>query len=409
MLRCVKMITTNTYRRRGLKRMELNKDNIRKIMIIIVVTLLLYFGLLHLDVVREYFGIFTKIMTPFIAGASLAFILNVPMRWIEKSIAGLLARRKKAKKPVSKGLLRVSSLLITLILFVGVIVAIVFLVVPELGRSITMIIDKYPAFSDRAQEAVTDLTVKYPAIKDYIMSYNINWDTIGQNVLNFTKMAGGSVLSSTIGVATSIVGVIFNSIIAFVFAVNILLQKEKLIVQSKRLFYAFLPEPAADKTLYVCTLSSNTFARFLSGQGRESLILGSMFLLAMIIFKFPYALLISILIAVLALIPMFGAFIGCCFGVFFILIVDPVKALWFLVLFIILQQIEGNIIYPRVVGGSIGLPSIWVLVAVTVGGSLYGVVGMLVFIPMASVIYVLIRETISKRLSEKMIAEEKIE
>lgn len=377
-------------------------------MIIIVLTLLLYFGLLNLDVVREYFGIFTKIMTPFIAGASLAFILNVPMRWIEKSIADLLARRKKAKKPVSKGLLRISSLLITLILFVGVIVAIVFLVVPELGRSITMIIDKYPAFSVRAQEAVTALTVKYPAIKDYIISYNINWDTIGQNVLNFTKTAGGSVLSSTIGVATSIVGVIFNSIIAFVFAVNILLQKEKLVVQSKRLFYAFLPEPAADKTLYVCTLSSNTFARFLSGQGRESLILGSMFLLTMSIFKFPYALLISILIAVLALIPMFGAFIGCCFGVFFILIVDPVKALWFLVLFIILQQIEGNIIYPRVVGGSIGLPSIWVLVAVTVGGSLYGVVGMLVFIPMASVIYVLIREIISKRLSEKMISEEKI-
>jgi len=389
--------------------MELNKNNIRKIMIIIVVTLLLYFGLLNLDVVREYFGIFTKIMTPFIAGASLAFILNVPMRWIEKSIAGLFARRKKAKKPVSKGLLRISSLLITLILFIGVIVAIVFLVVPELGRSITMIIDKYPAFSVRAQEAVTDLTVKYPAIKDYIVSYNINWDTIGQSVLNFTKTAGGSVLSSTIGVATSIVGIIFNSIIAFVFAVNILLQKEKLGVQSKRLFYAFLPEPAADKTLYVCTLSSNTFARFLSGQGREALILGSMFLLTMTIFKFPYALLISILIAVLALIPMFGAFIGCCFGVFFILIVDPVKALWFLVLFIILQQIEGNIIYPRVVGGSIGLPSIWVLVAVTVGGNLYGVVGMLVFIPMASVIYVLIREIIDKRLSEKMIAEDKIE
>jgi len=377
-------------------------------MIIIVVTLLLYFGLLNLDVVREYFGIFTKIMTPFIAGASLAFILNVPMRWIEKSIASLFARRKKAKKPVSKGLLRISSLLITLILFIGVIVAIVFLVVPELGRSITMIIDKYPAFSIRAQEAITDLTVKYPAIKTYIISYNINWDTIGQTILNFTKMAGGNVLSSTIGVATSIVGVIFNSIIAFVFAVNILLQKEKLGVQTKRLFYAFLPEQAADKTLYVCTLSSNTFARFLSGQGRESLILGSMFLLSMSIFKFPYALLISILIAVLALIPMFGAFIGCCFGVFFILIVDPVKALWFLVLFIILQQIEGNIIYPRVVGGSIGLPSIWVLVAVTVGGTLYGVVGMLVFIPMSSVIYVLIREIINKRLSEKMISEEKI-
>ena len=377
-------------------------------MIIIVVTLLVYFTLLNFGTVSQYIGLFFKLITPFIAGACVAFILNVPMRWIEKTISFLFSRSKKRKKPVSKGFLRISSLVLTLIIFIGVIAAVVILVVPEVGRSINVLIDKYPAFSVSAQKAINDLVMKYPAIKEYITNFNIDWNTVGQSILNFTKTAGGTVLSSTIGLATSIVGVVFSGIIAFVFAVNILLQKEKLGVQARKLLYAFLPEPAADKTVYFCSLSSRTFANFLSGQGRESLILGTMFFVTMSIFRFPYALLISVLIAVLSLIPMFGAFIGCCFGVFFILIVDPVMAVWFILLFVILQQIEGNLIYPRVVGGSIGLPSIWVLVAVTIGGSTMGVVGMLVFMPMASVLYVLLREIVNKRLHRKMIREEKI-
>jgi len=388
--------------------MELNKNNIRKILMIIVVTLLIYFGLLNFGVVRQYLGLVFTILTPFIIGGCVAFILNVPMRWIEKILTKLLAKRKKARKPASMGFLRIVSLLLTLVIFFGVIVSVVFLVAPEVGRSINMIIDKYPAFAVRAEKTVNDLNTKYPAIKEYINTNNINWNNIGQSVLNFAKTAGGSVLTSTIGVATSIFGVLFNSIIAFVFAINILLQKDKLALQARKIVFAFLPEAAAEKTLYVCSLSSKTFAHFLSGQGRESLILGTMFLITMNIFQFPYALLISILIAILSLIPMFGAFIGCCFGVFFILIVDPVMAVWFVVLFVILQQIEGNLIYPKVVGGSIGLPSIWVLVAVTVGGSTYGVIGMLVFIPMASVLYVLFREVVTKRLKKKEIPDTKI-
>jgi len=389
--------------------MELNRNNIRKILMIIVVTLLIYFGLLNFGAVRQYLGLVFAILTPFIVGGCVAFILNVPMRWIEKLLTGLLDRRKKAKRPASKGFLRIVSLMLTLIIVFGVIVSVVFLVAPEVGRSINMLIDNYPAFAIRAEKTVNDLNIKYPVIKEYINTNNINWNNIGQSVLTFAKTAGGSVLTSTIGVATSIFGILFNSIIAFVFAINLLLQKDKLAVQSRKIIYAFLPEPAAEKTLYVCLLSSRTFAHFLSGQGRESLILGTLFLIAMSIFQFPYALLISVLIAILSLIPMFGAFIGCCFGVFFILIIDPVMAIWFVVLFVILQQIEGNLIYPKVVGGSIGLPSIWVLVAVTVGGSTYGVIGMLVFIPMASVLYVLFREVVNKRLKKKEIPDTKID
>jgi len=389
--------------------MDLNKQNMRKIMTIIVATLLIYFGLLNYGTVRQYIGVFFSIVTPFIAGACIAFILNVPMRWIEKGLTNLFSKRKHAKKPAPKAFLRISSLLITLLLFAGVIVAIVFLVAPEVGRSIDLIIAKYPDFALRVEKTANDLGTRYPAVKAYITSFDINWNTIGQAVLNFTKTAGGSVLSSTIGVATSIVGIVFSSIIAFVFAVNILLQKDKLVIQARKVIYAFLPEKAAENTLYVCSLSNQTFAHFLSGQGRESLILGTMFVITLSVFRFPYALLISILIAVFSLIPMFGAFIGFCFGEFFILIIDPVKAVWFIVLFVILQQIEGNLIYPKVVGGSIGLPSIWVLVAVLVGGSLFGVIGMLVFIPMSSVLYVIFREIVNHRLRERQIEKEKID
>jgi len=409
--------------------MEFNKQNIRKIMIIIISALLLYFGLLKFDDISKAAGTFLTIIMPFIVGGSLAFILNVPMRWIEKWLKRLFSGKKtvpektetavpektksvkttepvkkngkKAKKPGSVTLVRVLSLVITVFLFLGVLFMIVFLLVPEIGRSADMIVDKLPAFKLTFEKALAELAVKYPSIKNYLDDFNIDWESIGQGILNFVNNAGGSMLSSTIGVATSVAALVFNSIIAFVFAMNILLQKEKLAAQGKRIIYAFLPKPAADRTIYVFSLTSDTFARFLSGQGREAVILGFLFFIAMIIFRFPYALLISILIGVFALIPMFGAFIGCVFGVFFIMIVDPMMAVWFVVLFLILQQIEGNLIYPFVVGGSIGLPSIWVLVAVTVGGSIAGVVGMLVFIPLASVLYVLFREIVGKRLQSR--------
>lgn len=386
--------------------MELNRHNIRKIMGILVIVLLLYFGLLNLGVVRQYMEYFLKIITPFLAGAGLAFILNVPMHWVEKQLTRLFSHKKK---PFSKLFLRVSSLMITLLLFIGVVAAVFVLVVPELARSFGVIIDKLPTFFDRVEVMINDLAAKYPAINEYIVNYNIDWDTIGKGVLNYFKTAGGSALSSTMGVATSIFGAVFNGIIAFVFAVNLLIQKEKLAVQSKKVIYAFFPEKTADRTLFICSLSNKTFAHFLSGQGRESVIIGLLFLVTMTLFQFPYALLISILIAVFALIPMFGAFIGCFFGVFFILIVDPIMAVWFVVLFLIIQQIEGNLIYPYVVGGSIGLPSIWVLVAVTIGGNLMGVLGMLVFIPMASVLYVLFREVVNQRLSERKIQAAKLD
>ena len=201
--------------------------------------------------------------------------------------------------------------------------------------------------------------------------------------------------------ATVLVNGTVNFIVGFVFACYILLQKEKLLYQLRKLLEAFLPEKAAEKIWYVGQLTEKIFSNFITGQCVEAVILGAMFAVTLSIFKFPYALLIGVLIAFLALIPIFGAFIGCVLGAFLILMVDPIKALIFIVIFLVLQQIEGNLIYPRVVGGSVGLPAIWVLAAVTIGGSLMGVLGMLIFIPLVSVFYTLLKQTVNRRIEEK--------
>ena len=226
-------------------------------------------------------------------------------------------------------------------------------------------------------------------------------------MFDFVRNGMGNILNSTVSVASSIVSGIVNFVMSFIFAIYILLQKERLGRQVKQILYALFKEEFVDQVIEIGRLSELTFSRFLSGQCLEAVILGTMFVIAMSIFRFPYALLVGVLIAFTALIPIFGAFIGCFIGAFLILIVDPVKAFWFVVMFIILQQVEGNLIYPHVVGSSVGLPSLWVLVAVTLGGNLMGIPGMLIFIPALSVLYTLGRALVYRRLSLRNISRDK--
>ena len=208
-------------------------------------------------------------------------------------------------------------------------------------------------------------------------------------------------LSTTFSAAMSIASGFTTFVIAFVFSIYILLQKETLKAQFKKLFLAILPQKAAERFFEVAALTEKTFSSFLAGQCLEAVILGTMFFVAMTIVRMNYALLMGVLIAFTALIPIFGAFIGCAIGVFLMLMESPMSALAFIVLFNVLQQIEGNLIYPRVVGGSVGLPSIWVLVAVTLGASMMGIAGMLLFIPTCSVLYNLLKRAVNSRLEEK--------
>ena len=371
--------------------MELNRDNINKIRGLIVFTIVGVVAGINYQRLFALLGSWVSMISPFLMGGAMAFILNVPMRAIETHTP--VRKTGRFKRPL--------SLVLAITLVVGILGLVIFVVGPELVGTLMSLQKSIPVFFEEIQRQAEDLFSRYPGIVEYIAGVNIDWEQTGKDVMGFLTSGAGTMLASTVNAAVSIVSGVAGFFIGFVFAVYVLLQKETLKRQAKRLCRAYLPERAYGKVLKTAALSERTFSNFLAGQCMEAVILGAMFFVTLVLLRLPYALLIGVLIAFTALIPIFGAFVGCAVGTFLILMTDPVQALIFLVVFQILQQIEGNLIYPHVVGGSVGLPSIWVLVAVTVGGSAMGIVGMLVFIPLCSVLYALLREAVSARLAGK--------
>lgn len=378
--------------------MNLNKKDIKNLMFLILFAVVVYVGIQKADVLLVFARFLVGIAYPFLLGAAFAFVLNVPMSFLEKKLFGIAESKGKLKK-----LGRPLSLVMSLILVVGVVLVVILVVVPEMGQTFMSVSASVEAAIPKLQTWAVETFHDNKQIAEWIQNLEFDWNSLIGAAVDFLKNGAGNVLSSTVAMARTVVNVLMNFFIALVFAVYILLQKEKLTVQIRKVFYAFLSEKIVKKVLDVCSLSYRTFANFVTGQCLEAVILGTMFFVFMTLLRFPYAMLIGILIAFTALIPIFGAFIGCAVGTFLILVVDPMRGLAFIVLFLVLQQIEGNLIYPHVVGNSVGLPSIWVLVAVTVGGSLMGVVGMLVFIPLTSVVYALFRQTVYKKLKERKI------
>ncbi len=283
------------------------------------------------------------------------------------------------------------SLLSVLCIVVGVLTVVIFGVVPQLVNTFGNLGQSITQFIPHAQAWGKEVFHGNKEVVELINSVQFDWDKIVETLIDFLKNGAGNMLNSTLTAAKSIISGVSTFVIAFVFAIYICC-REKTGIQAKKVLFAFVRRGRAEAVVEVTSLTYSTFSSFLTGQCLEAVILGSMFVVAMTIFRLPYALLVGIFIAFTALIPIFGAFLGCAVGAFLIFMVDPMKALMFIVLFLVLQQIEGNLIYPHVVGNSVGLPSIWVLAAVSIGGSLMGVVGMLIFIPIVSVAYALFRE-----------------
>lgn len=377
---------------------ELNKDNMKKIMFLIVFTVLVLAGALHMGEVWKAICFLAGVGYPFVLGCALAFLLNMPMRFVERKLFDSLPETKKKKL---KKIQRPCSLLLSLILVIAVVMVVILVVVPQLGTTIVELSKSISDFWPKVQEWVIRMFEDNPQVEEWVIGIEMDWDQLIQKAIEFLKSGAGTLLGSTYSVALSVVNGVTNFVIAFVFAIYILLQKEKLSSQIQKVLYAFLPARRVEQIRKVCLLTNKTFSSFFAGQCVEAVLLGSMFVVSMVILNFPYALLVGVLIAFTALIPIFGAFIGCGVGAFLILMENPMQAVGFVVLFLVLQQIEGNLIYPHVVGGSVGLPSIWVLAAVSLGGSLMGIVGMLVFIPLVSVLYSLFRSYVYKRLQRQ--------
>ncbi len=386
--------------------MELSKETVRRIRGLIIFTALVIACLWKYDVVGSVLAFVFHVIFPFVLGGAIAFILNVPMNFVQRHLFD--EGRIKGKMYMQK-LARPASMMIVVFGVVGIVALVMFVLIPQLGTTFANLGTSIQEFIPKLQEWAQEIFHNNRDIMKWVDSLEFDWNKIMETGIDFFKNGAGSVLDSTITAAKNIVSGITTFFIAFVFAVYILLQKEKLGIQAKKVLFAFVRRGRAEAALEVLSLTYNTFSSFLTGQCVEAIILGSMFVVSMAVLRLPYALLIGIVIAFTALVPIFGAFVGCAVGVFMIFIEDPVKALIFVVLFLVLQQVEGNLIYPHVVGNSVGLPSIWVLAAVSIGGSLMGVVGMLVFIPMVSVIYALFREVVYLKLKQREITPQEIE
>ena len=379
--------------------MDLSKMSIKKIRELIVFTALLVVALWKFDVVLGVLKTIWDIIFPFVLGGAIAFLTNVPMSFLEKKI---FENAKKKNKIVRK-LKRPISLILTIVLVVGVIALVMFGVIPQLTRTMGTLVTSINDFIPQMQSWIGEFFHNNQEIMNLVDQIEFDPDQAIKWGISLLGNGAGNMMNTTMSAVGSLVSGFATFFIAFSFACYVLFQKEKLHVQIRKIFFAFIPKQKATMFLDICSLTYRTFANFLTGQCVEAVILGSMFVITLSILKMPYALLIGVLIAFTALIPVFGAFIGCVMGCFLIFMVSAKQAILFIVVFLVLQQIEGNLIYPHVVGGSVGLPSIWVLAAVTIGGNLMGIVGMLVFIPLVSVLYTIFREFVYSRLKKQHI------
>lgn len=372
--------------------MRERKQNIRTILAIITFTLLLAYLINHTGVI---FGVINKLIAlllPFLIGCGMAFVINIPMRGIEnKFFKNPNSKLYKARRPI--------SMVASYVLFLLVIVLVIFVVVPEVADTLLVIRDKFPAFVSNAKSFLIKYTEKFPEITETIMNVELDWDKITGVIFN----SSSSIIESTVSLFSSFISAVVNVIVGIVFSAYILSQKEKLSKQVKMFIYAMYKESTADELMVFGKIANTTFSKFFTCQFREGIILGTMIGVTMAVIGMPYPLTTGVLIAFTALIPIFGAFIGLAICGFLILVDTPSMLIGFVILFFVIQFIENYFIYPKLVGGDIGLSAIWVLLAVLVGGDLMGVVGMLIFIPLVSVFYSYMRSIIYRKLKKKNI------
>lgn len=357
-------------------------------MLLITFAVLLFWGLYNISTIGGLFSNLFSLLAPLLIGVCIAFVLNLMMVGLERLWDRALAKWRsrwnaKLKRPV--------CLTLTMVLFLGIIFAIFFILIPRLEEAGSTLAANIPTYVDQFQAWWKSLSDFADSHGVTLPELTLSAEQVRDTITGFLQERGDSVVNTTLNITSSIVGALVNVLLALVFSLYMLAQKETLLAQSKRLLRRALPRKAADKLLAVLHLTNNAFSSFVTGQVTEAVILGTLCCFGMLLLGLPYALPVSVIIAALSLIPIFGAWIGAATGAFLIVFQSPIKALTFLIFLLILQQVEGNLIYPRVVGKSVGLPGLWVLAAVTIGGGAFGVLGMLLGVPVCSVVYSLVQ------------------
>ncbi|MFM9413613.1 AI-2E family transporter [Peptococcus simiae] len=395
--------------------MHFNRYTLRRTMLALVLLIIIAYAVFHAGDVGVSFGKLLNLLTPFIAGAVMAFILNVPMRFLEGRVFSKIKSKKfkKFKRPL--------AVLLSLIIVILLVTLVSVIVIPQLIDSITLFVSNMPEYFAGFNRLLDQVVQRFPDTAEQVEQVrknieNISPANIQQGIMDFLRSSPDgsngdngtlltSALFSTFGIVTSVFGFLVNAVVGFAFAIYVLFAKEDLAIQGRRLIFAIFSHETAKYVIHVFQVGFAKFYNFLTGQLLEAVILGSLMSIGMLVLQLPYAFMIGVLIGFTALIPIAGAVIGGFIGFLLVFSVSTTKALIFLVFMLLLQQFESNVIYPRVVGSSVGLPSMWTLFAITIGGSLMGLMGMLLFVPLVSTIYSLISEIIYGRLEMKGISE----
>ncbi|MBQ8344932.1 MAG: AI-2E family transporter [Clostridia bacterium] len=370
-----------------------------KLLGVICAAILFYGLIMHLGMVITALGILWKVLLPFVLGLAIAFVVNLPLRFLENKIFYSWNRKKRLKK-----LKRPLCLIISWVILLASFLAIFALILPNLVSTVKEFLVALPGYMDRLDQTLADLIQRYhlPINHDTI---NINWSSISNYVLNWLNSESSSVTNVTLEILSGTITAMANLLIGIVFSIYVLASKESLARLGKSILYSHFKKERAQQILQVCTMSNKAFSGFISGQCMEAIVIGVLCYIGMMIFQFDTdtSLMVSSLISITALIPIFGAIVGAVLGALIILLISPWRALLFLVFILVLQQVESNVIYPKIMGKSVGLPGIWVLVAVTVGGGLGGIPGMVISVPTVSVLFTLYERWMNKRLIERNI------
>lgn len=371
----------------------MKRDIKKNIILIITYIALIIFVLVNFEKILSILGYIINIFSPFIFGAIVAFVLNVLVNFIERKLFGKVKKKTwlKIKRPL--------SIAISVVLVIFIIVFIMNLLIPQLKNSVSLFTDSLPTYKEDIINIMNKFNLEETTIKkvsDYL-------DNFGRVITDYIKGNSKDVITVTTEVATSLIAIISKAVIAIVFAIYIIAQKETLKRQFNKLMSAYLKPRTVNRINKYASMANTTFSNFVTGQCLEALIFGSLCFLGMLVLRLPYATTIAVLLGFTALIPVFGAFIGTFLGAFLILMISPIKAIIFVVFILVLQQIEGNLIYPKVVGKSVGLPGIWVLLSVTIGASVGGILGMLIATPLCSLLYILLRQAVNDRINSNKI------
>lgn len=381
---------------------KIGKREVRYIFLFVLLAIIFYWVLHETERLQSAWVFVASIFAPFFAGAAMAFVLNVPVRAFEKRLTFLS----------KQSLRRIFAILLSLLSLVLVIAAVIWLLVPQITETVGMLVEQLPSFFAKVNEKLMELFEEFPELEELLglnlAAGGVEWMKLVEKVMSALETSISSILGGAVSFVSNFASAIFNAVVSVVFAFYCLTQKEELARHGRRLVYAIFKTRYADELIRIARMTNTVFSNFITGQCLEAVILGLLFVPAMAIFRMPYIPLICVVISVTALVPLVGAFAGCVLGAFFILVNNPIQAVTFVIMFLVIQQFEGNVIYPRVVGKSVGLPSMWVLLAVSVGGGLMGVTGMLVMVPFASVVYTLLKEYTGRRLEQRQIPEEKL-